>query len=84
MLYLAEFYLPAGASLTGVARRARAGAAQAAARTGAQVRFIQAVFVPHDESCFALYQASSAEEVTAAGALAGLEYDRVVEALTVP
>jgi Protein of unknown function (DUF4242) len=83
MLYLAEFYLPAGASLTGVARQARAGAAQAA-RTGAQVRFIQAVFVPHDESCFALYQASSAEEVTAAGALAGLEYDRVVEALAAP
>lgn len=52
MLYLAEFYLPAGASLTGVARRARAGAAQAA-RTGAQVRFIQPVVVPQDESCFA-------------------------------
>ena len=83
MLYLAEFYLPAGASLTCVARRARAGAAQAA-RTGAQVRFIQAVFVPQDESCFALYRAGSAEEVTAAGALAGLDYDRVVAALAAP
>lgn len=83
MLYLAEFYLPADISLAGVARAARAGAAQAA-RTGAQVRFIRAVFVPQDESCFALYQASSAEEVTAAGALAGLEYDRVVKALTAP
>jgi Protein of unknown function (DUF4242) len=83
MLYLAEFYLPAGASLTGVARAARAGAAQAA-QAGAQVRFIQAVFVPQDESCFALYQAGSPEEVTAAGALAGLEYDRVAEALAAP
>lgn len=81
VLYLAEFYLPAGASVAGLAARARAGA-QEAARTGRDVRFIQAIFVPRDENCFALYQANSAQAVTTAGALAGLVFDRIAEALT--
>jgi len=83
MLYLAEFYLPGGASLAAVVRRARAGAAEAA-RAGAKACFVRAIFVPRDESCFVLYLAGSAEEVTAAGVLAGLEFDRVAEALASP
>lgn len=81
MLYLAEFYLPGDASLGGVVVRARAGAREAA-RTGADVRFVRAIFVPRDESCFALYQAGSVQAVTMAGALAGLVFDRVAEALS--
>jgi hypothetical protein len=81
VLYLAEFYLSGGASLAGVAAQARAGAREAA-RTGADVRFVRAIFVPRDENCFALYQASSAQAVTTAGALAGLVFDRIAEALT--
>jgi hypothetical protein len=83
VLYLAEFYLPAGASLAGVVARARAGAREAAA-SGADVRFVRAIFVPQDESCFALYQAGSVQAVMLAGALAGLVYDRVTEARTAP
>jgi Protein of unknown function (DUF4242) len=83
VLYLAEFYLPAGASLAGLAAQARAGA-QEAARDGADVRFVRAIFVPRDENCFALYQAGSAQAVTTAGALAGLVFDRIAEALTAP
>ena len=83
VLYLAEFYLPGGESLAGVASRARAGAREAA-RTGTDVRFVRAIFVPRDENCFALYQASSAQAVTTAGALAGLVFDRIAEALTSP
>jgi Protein of unknown function (DUF4242) len=81
VLYLAEFYLPGGASLAGVVARARTGA-QEAARAGTDVRFVRAIFVPRDESCFALYQAESVQAVTVAGALAGLVFDRVAEALT--
>jgi hypothetical protein len=81
VLYLAEFYLPAGASVAGLAARARAGA-QEAARAGRDVRFVRAIFVPRDENCFALYQASSAQAVTTAGAVAGLVFDRIAEALT--
>ena len=75
VFYLAEFYLPGGASLVGVASRARAGA-RAAVLTGLDVRFVRALFVPGDENYFALYQASSAQAVTTAGALAGLIFDR--------
>jgi hypothetical protein len=80
VLYLAEFYLPGDASLADMAVRARA-AARAAARAGADVRFVRAIFVPRDENCFALYQAGSLQAVTMAGAMAGLAFDRVAEAL---
>ncbi len=83
VLYLAEFYLPGGASLADIAARARAGA-QDAARAGTDVRFVRAIFVPRDENCFALYQASSAQAVTTAGTMAGLIFDRIAEALTIP
>lgn len=82
MFFLAEFYLPASAALSEVVRRAATGAA-AAASAGAPIRLVQAVFVPSDEICFALYEAGSAADVTAAGLLAGLEFERVTAALAV-
>jgi hypothetical protein len=62
--------------------RARAAATDAAS-AGLQIRFIQAVFVPVDETCFALYQAGSVADVTAAGSRAGLEFDRIAAARVV-
>jgi hypothetical protein len=82
MFFLAEFYLPASAVLADVARRAAMGAA-AAAGAGPPIRLIQAIFVPSDEICFALYEAGSVADVTAAGSLAGLEFDRVAAARAV-
>jgi hypothetical protein len=82
MLFLAEFYLPASAALADIARRAALGAAEAAS-AGTPIRLIQTVFVPSDEICFALYQAGSIADVTAAGSLAGLEFERVTAALAV-
>jgi hypothetical protein len=79
MLYLAEFYLAAGASLGEVVARARA-VPPGAVPAGSQVTLIQAVFVPSDETCFALYRAQSAAAVCAAGRAAGLEFDRVTRA----
>ena len=79
MLYLAEFYLAAGASLAEVVARARAVRPGAVA-AGPEVTLIQAIFVPSDETCFALYRAGSAAAVCAAGAAAGLEFDRVTPA----
>jgi hypothetical protein len=81
VLYLAEFYLPGSSSLARVVARAREGAREAG-QGGPDVRFIRAIFVPADESCFALYQAATAQAVLAAGALAGLVFDRVAEAIT--
>ncbi len=76
MLYLAEFYLP-HPDAADLARRAGA----AAARDG--IRFVEAILVPGDESCFALFDASSSDQVYAAGTRAGIPIDRVVEAVTV-
>ena len=82
VLYLAEFYLPAGSTLASVAQRARAGAERAAG-TGTDVIFVEAIFLPRDESCFVLYRARRAADVTAAGALAGLTFDRVTDAMVI-
>jgi hypothetical protein len=80
MFFLAEFYLPASAALSDVAQQARTGAAAACA-AGSQTRFIQAVFVPTEETCFALFEAPTAAAVSAAGSAAGLEFDRVTPAI---
>jgi hypothetical protein len=76
MLFLAELYLPHGGQIGDVARRAREGAANAAL-AGRSVGFVQAVFVPHDECCFVLFESESTADVAEAGARAGLEFDRV-------
>lgn len=81
MLYLAEFYLAAGASLAEVVARARAVPPVGA---GSEATLIQAIFVPSDETCFALYRGQSEAEVCAAGAAAGLEFDRVSAATAEP
>jgi len=75
--------LPRLASLDDAARLARE-AAEDAARSGMRIRFIRAIFVPLDESCFVLYEAESAKDVAAAGMLARLDYDRIAEALATP
>jgi hypothetical protein len=80
MLYLAEFYLPAGRALASVAQRACAGAEQAA-DTGIDIAFVEAIFLPRDEECFILYRALRTADVTAAGSLAGLAFDRVTSAI---
>jgi hypothetical protein len=79
VLYLAEFYLPEDSVLTEVARAMVAGAAEAAA-AGEAVSLIDLIFVAADETCFALFAASSPDTVAAAGSLAGLTFDRVVTA----
>lgn len=82
MRFLAEFYLPRdGEDLHELAGRARAAAGRAS-QDGAAARFLYAVHARSDESCFAVYDAESAQAVVAAGERAGIAFDRVVEATT--
>lgn len=82
MRYLAEFYFPGrGVDLAALAARARVTAEQSS-RAGPAVRFVSAIHAPGDESCFAIYDADSPAAVTAAGSLAGIMFDRVVEVAT--
>jgi hypothetical protein len=83
--FLAELYLsrtdPEGAG--GTAARARS-AARRAARHGRALRYVRTTFVPDDELCFVLFEGDAAETVAEAGRRAGLEFERIVEAIEAP
>jgi len=80
--FLAETYTPRDAA--GAAPRAGniAWAAGHASRPGAPVRFLGAIAVPDEETCFWLYQGPSAGAVRAAMAAAGLRPERITPAVT--
>lgn len=48
---------------------------------GVPVRFVRAVFVPEDETCFFLIEAASAEGVREAARRAQLPFERLTETL---
>jgi Protein of unknown function (DUF4242)/Putative mono-oxygenase ydhR len=79
--YLVELYLSRAGSdgADGTAERARS-TAEAMAREGLPIRWLRAIFVPEDETCFYLFEAGSAELVRAVGERAGISFDRVLEA----
>ena len=52
-------------------------------REGAQVRFLRSVFVPENDTCFFLYEGTSAQSVRAAATRAQLGVVRVDQALRI-
>jgi Protein of unknown function (DUF4242) len=80
--YLVEVYVPrnGAASVRAAAARARDSAEQLSVE-GTAVRYVRAIFVPDDETCFHLFEANSAEAVQAAGARAEFPASRIVQAL---
>jgi hypothetical protein len=80
--FLVEAYTPAMVNLVEVEARARRAAAQLA-EAGTEVRYLHAIFVPADETCFHLFEAASADAVRAASERAGLSAQRIVEAVGV-
>jgi hypothetical protein len=48
---------------------------------GSNVRYLRSILIPGDETCLHLVEADSVEQVTEAFADAGLEADRIVEAV---
>jgi hypothetical protein len=83
--YLVELYVSRedAAAVEGGAERARA-AAEELTRQCAPVHYVRAIFVPEDETCFFLYEASSAEAVREAARRAGFDAERITEALGIP
>jgi hypothetical protein len=77
----AETYTPRGAPVPRPADAARA--AGQASQPGAPVRFLHAIVVPEEETCFWLYQAPSAGAVRAAMTRAGLRPDRITPAISI-
>ncbi len=80
--FLVELYVARGdsAAVEGGAERARA-AAEKLTDEGEAIRYVRAIFVPEDETCFFLYEAESADAVREATRLAGLSSVRITEAL---
>ena len=80
--YLVETYVPRSraqdARITG--RRARLIAEQLA-REGSTVRYVRTTFLPDDETCFHLFEASSEEVVDEVCRLAGISSMRIVAAV---
>lgn len=77
-LFLAERYLPGAGTeqeLVSLVERDRAAAG------ALPVRHVQSIYVPADETCFTLFEAPSADVVTAACDQFGLGYRRVCRAL---
>jgi hypothetical protein len=76
--FLVEVFMPREQSgaLAGAEGRARS----AAGRAG--IRYVQASYVPEDETCFYVFDAASADLVVRAAALAGLGDGRVVGVTT--
>ena len=77
-MYLARTDLDAVHRTAALAR----AAAEALALDGADVRYVQSMFVPDDETFFCVYEAASADAVRAAAARAFLTFDRIAEAMT--
>lgn len=63
------------------AERARL-AAEELTREGTPVRYLRSIFVPEDETCFALYEADTADVIREVARRASLRFEHVAEAVT--
>lgn len=79
-LYLVELERPGEGwlALQGASSRARR-AAEDLRRDGAVVRFIRSIYVPEDDACFFLLEATSADLVDEVGVRAGVAFHRVTQ-----
>jgi hypothetical protein len=82
--FLAETYAPRDAPDIPERRAGEAAlAADQVSEEGAQVSLLRAIFVPEDETCFYLYQSSSADAVREAVTRACLRPERITQAVSI-
>ena len=76
--FLGELYVPRAHAVAVEADEARVRAAAAElTREGRPIHVLRTIFVPEDEMCFYLFEATSAGAVREVGARAALLFDRV-------
>ncbi|MDQ2967190.1 MAG: DUF4242 domain-containing protein [Actinomycetota bacterium] len=46
-----------------------------------EVRYLRSIFMPHDETCFHLFEGPSVEAVRQVAELAAIRFERIVEAV---
>jgi len=82
--FLIETYIPRDApDVAALGAGDAAIAAEQVREEGAQIRFLRAIFVPEDETCFYLYQSPSAEAVRDAVTRARLPFERITQAVSI-
>ena len=80
--YLLELYVARADSLAverGAERVRRA--AEEHTREGTPVRYLRSIFVPDDETCFLIFEASSADAVREVARRASLSFEHVAAAI---
>jgi hypothetical protein len=79
--FIAEAYVARrdAAAVEAGANRTRA-VADELTRQGCSIRFLRTIFVPEDETCFYLFEASSASVVRDVGDQAGVRFEHVTRA----
>lgn len=78
--YLAEVFLRHAGEFAALSSPIRA-AARAVRREGTPVRHVRSIFVPEDQTCLLLFEASSPAVVQQVTQRAGLQVTRVVVAM---
>jgi hypothetical protein len=80
--FLVEVFMPRSRAgeLDAAKERVRAATTRVS-RSDRDIRYVRAMYVPEDETCFYVFRASSAEVVAHVSGLAGLRDARVVETL---
>ena len=81
MRYLVEIYLPSSPDALADAAGRVAAAVEDLVGEGLPIRYLQAISVPTDETCFLLFDARSAHDAATATARAGVAFERVVETI---
>ena len=81
--FLAECYVSAATPPDEVAALMRRGAETVAAE-GVEVTYIRSIVVPGDETCFHVFEAGTADAVTAVGVSVAVPLVRVAEAVEPP
>jgi hypothetical protein len=76
--FLVEAYTPLESGVAEIERAASRAAAELS-REGTPVRYLRAIFVPADETCFYLFEAPTADVAGDASRRARIEYERIVE-----
>jgi hypothetical protein len=81
--FIAELYVPRAdeSGAERVAHRVRV-AADELTREGTPVRYVRSIFVPEDETCFVLCEATAADAVIRTAERASLRFARVAAAVT--
>ena len=80
--YLVELFVPRGAAAgVGEAATHAQKAAESLEAEGVRIRYVRSIYIPGDETCFHIYEASDLDSVQEAGRRAGGAVTRVVAAL---